>query len=564
MSEYTREEEEEEEEETTMSMWSKMLNVLLLATSACSIPMESSFSGDHLPNGWTWEERVSGSETMRLMFAVKQTNLNVLESELMAVSDPTSTRYGNHLSNEEVHDLIAPRDEDLMTVLEFIRSHDLEPISLTPNSDIVAVDVTLDQAETMLNAEYYRVAHAESETHVLRTRSYELPEKVVNAVDFVSPTLHVPPAPRHAVPNGMMIEPQIGNSPKRLRELYSVDVEGKAEDNSMAVTAFLKQYYSKASLHEFWKLYCSGITCGKGDPATAGDAVTGLTSGVEAMLDIESITGVAGNVTSAFWGFSGNSKDNKENEPFMSWLALVSNTSDADVPKLFSTSYGENENSWSFEAASRLNVEFQKAGARGLSLLFASGDSGANCQDGTFQPNFPSSSPWITAVGGVGGSTPGEEFAIGLSSGGFSNRWAVPSWQQDAVAAYLKDTKDLPPKSSGYNVTGRGYPDIAAQGQDFTVVSNLVPIPGVAGTSCAAPTASGVIALLNDARLQAGESTLGFLNPWIYQNMGKWNDVVKGSSSGGCDMGEGWPAEAGWDAVTGVGTPNYKKLVGTI
>lgn len=129
----------------------------------------------------------------------------------------------------------------------------------------------------------------------------------------------------------------------------------------------------------------------------------------------------------------------------------------------------------------------------------------------------------------------------------------------------------IPPASSGYNISGRAYPDIAAQASrtithrrlvharallvvppaapvtagavpptsasplvsvasytcrymltcalqfdgiiqqatDFTVVANRIPNPGVAGTSCATPTASGVIALLNDALLQAGKPVLG-------------------------------------------------------
>jgi len=204
-----------------------------------------------------------------------------------------------------------------------------------------------------------------------------------------------------------------------------------------------------------------------------------------------------------------------------------------------------------------LNVEFQKAGARGISLLFASGDEGANCKNKRFTPETPSSSPWVTAVGGtyLGGDT-----AIGLSSGGFSDRWKQPTWQADAVGQYLTQS-GLPPKSAGYNISGRAYPDIAAQANDFTVIVDRVPLPGVAGTSCASPSAAGVIALLNDARLQAGKSVLGFLNPWIYQNGGKWNDITKGKSNGG-SCGGGWPATKGWDAVTGYGSPNYKHLVG--
>ena len=49
--------------------------------------------------------------------------------------------------------------------------------------------------------------------------------------------------------------------------------------------------------------------------------------------------GVAGNVEAEFWGYAGRSPDNPANEPFIKWMTAVSNTSDADVPKLFSTSY---------------------------------------------------------------------------------------------------------------------------------------------------------------------------------------------------------------------------------
>jgi uncharacterized protein YjbI with pentapeptide repeats len=62
--------------------------------------------------------------------------------------------------------------------------------------------------------------------------------------------------------------------------------------------------------------------------------------------------------------------DNPQNEPFLKWLGVVSNTSDAAVPKLFSTSYGEDETSVSTAYADRINIEFVKAGARGISLLY--------------------------------------------------------------------------------------------------------------------------------------------------------------------------------------------------
>merc|ERR1711998_386384 len=254
------------------------------------------------------------------------------------------------------------------------------------------------------------------------------------------------------------------------------------------------------------------------------------------------------------------------------WLSQVSSTGDDTIPKIFSTSYGEDENSWSFEAASRLNVEFQKAGARGISLLYASGDEGANCESGgdpvgseiDFAPEGPGSSPYVTAVGGTqpasGWPAPGGETAVGLSSGGFSNYWEMPDWQKDAVAKYLTQS-GLPDQATRtYNTSGRAYPDISAQAMNFLVVEGPISLPGVAGTSCASPTAAGIFSLLNDARMQAGQSSLGFLNPFIYENAAAFNDITTGSGDG-CGLGApGWPAKEGWDAVTGVGTPDYSKL----
>merc|ERR1712203_1002274 len=116
----------------------------------------------------------------------------------------------------------------------------------------------------------------------------------------------------------------------------------------------------------------------------------------------------------------------------------------------------------------------------------------------------------------------------------------------------------IPSTSKGYNISGRGYPDIAAQATNFCVNPGGC---GVAGTSCASPTAAALFSLLNDLRLQNGQSTLGFLNPLIYQHQEAFNDITTGSSQGcGFFSSDGWPAKKGWDAVTGVGTVNFAKL----
>lgn len=269
-----------------------------------------------------------------------------------------------------------------------------------------------------------------------------------------------------------------------------------------------------------------------------------------------------------FWGFSGASPQDAEDEPFLTWLYQVGNTSDATVPKLFSTSYGEEETSeLPSSYADRINAEFVKCGTRGITLLFASGDSGAvpasgKCVDGAFSPKWPATSPYVTAVGGTDSPTVMPETSWTYSSGGFSNNFPQQWWQETAVASYLKNSA-VPSPEGLFNASGRGFPDIAAQAADFQVIANGNTM-SVAGTSCASPTAAAIFGLLNDARAVANKTSLGFLNPMLYANPSALNDCAKGTQLGCDGPSSGFPAVAGWDAVTGLGSPNYGSLLSVV
>lgn len=81
----------------------------------------------------------------------------------------------------------------------------------------------------------------------------------------------------------------------------------------------------------------------------------------------------------------------------------------------------------------------------------------------------------------------------------------------------------------------QAYPDVSAQSDRFEIFfqGHLVHI---GGTSASAPTVAGIVALLNDARLSQGKSTLGFLNPFLYQtaakSKGALNDITVGNNPG--------------------------------
>lgn len=186
-----------------------------------------------------------------------------------------------------------------------------------------------------------------------------------------------------------------------------------------------------------------------------------------------------------------------------------------------------------------------------------------------FHPDFPAASPYVTAVGGTDfatQSTIGYETAWDASGGGFSNTFEIPSYQADAVATY-KSTATLP-DSKYYNDTGRGYPDISALGgqvNSYCIAygGKGTKFAGVAGTSAASPVAAGVFAVLNNVRLAAGGSALGFVNPFLYQNADAFNDVTTGKNNAG-GAKAGFDAAAGWDPATGLGTPDYTKLAAAI
>jgi len=284
--------------------------------------------------------------------------------------------------------------------------------------------------------------------------------------------------------------------------------------------------------------------------------------GIEAMLDVEYGMALgAGVQRNVFWYTPGrmpNSTD-PDNEPYEEWLWNVAK--DANAPHIFSISYGDNEHTVQRSYAERVNIEFTKAGVRGITIMASSGDGGVGGGQPTactkFIPTFPAASPFITAIGGTQG-TP--ERGAGLSSGGFSWWWDRPQYQKAFVDKYFEVATNLPP-ADRYNRTSAAFPDIAAQAVGFTIVISGFST-SVSGTSCSSPTVAGIFALLNDLRYQAGKPPLGFLNPLIYQNPTAFNDITTGNNPG-CGT-QGFYAAPGWDPVTGLGTPNYPKLAALV
>jgi len=353
-------------------------------------------------------------------------------------------------------------------------------------------------------------------------------------------------------------------TPRFLKDQYNIgSAVGKQKNNSQAVVQWLEEYFNMADLDEFFTLL---LPSALGDrPTETGPNSWG--AGLESSLDIEYIMSTGEHVPTLFW----SNKDPPHNgDPFLAWAVALS--TEANPPLVNSVSYGEDEKDNSASYMMRVDQEFQKAGVRGISILFASGDSGVGGSDFSckrFVPDFPASSPSITSVGGTemsGFIENGHEIVNGLSGGGFSDVFSQPAYQKQAVQGYIKSIGKKLPAQRYWNATGRAYPDIAALSSNFIIVVNLIPVPGIAGTSCAAPTTAGMISLLNDLRLAKRQPPFGFLNPLLYKLGAAGSlaltDVTQGSNPG-CGT-DGFFATKGWDPSTGFGSVNYSEFAQVI
>jgi len=175
--------------------------------------------------------------------------------------------------------------------------------------------------------------------------------------------------------------------------------------------------------------------------------------------------------------------------------------------------------------------------------------------------NWPASSAWVTAVGATMGvatnRTPevtcqtnaskpwGATPPLITSGGGYSLAVPTPAWQ-----------------ASVNSRRGRGVPDVSLNGHAYAIVVGGRWLT-VDGTSASAPSFAGIVSLLNSRRKAAGLTTLGFLNPMLYANEDAFNDITIGdnkcASKGWLCCG-GYDSTKGWDPVTGLGTPDFRKL----
>ena len=303
----------------------------------------------------------------------------------------------------------------------------------------------------------------------------------------------------------------------------------------------LETYFKKL------KIALPSVTSVSVDAAT--NAPTGDANGpdAEVMLDIEVAGAIAPSAKIVAY-FAPNT-----DQGFLDAVTTaVHDTKNA--PTIVSISWGGPESTWTAQATTNFDAAFAAAALLGITVTVAAGDSGSTdgVTDGLAHVDFPASSPHVLACGGTTLAFSTTKIASevvwndgatgGATGGGVSDVFPLPSWQSAA---------NVPPSANAGAHVGRGVPDIAGNADPETGYEVVVDGSSfvIGGTSAVAPLWAGLIARIN----ANGGKSVGFINPQLYATPNALRDITSGNNGA-------YMAGAGWDACTGLGSPNGASL----
>jgi kumamolisin len=280
----------------------------------------------------------------------------------------------------------------------------------------------------------------------------------------------------------------------------------------------------------------------------------------EVLLDIEVAGGVAPGAAQVVY-FAPNT-----DQGFVD--AVTTAVHATPTPAVVSISWGQSEDSWTAQARTSLDQAMADAAALGVTVTVAAGDNGSSDgQSGTgTHVDFPASSPHALACGGTslrGNTTTGvissetvwnDGASGGATGGGVSDTFGLPSWQ---AAAGVPAQAGTPAGAAA----GRGVPDVAGCADPAT--GYQVRVDGqstvIGGTSAVSPLWAGLISRL----VQSTGKPFGLIQPLLYAGVtagtaaAGFRDITSGSNGA-------YAAGPGWDACTGLGTPEATSLLTTL
>lgn len=461
-------------------------------------------------------------------------------------------RDRKYLSREQFASAYGARAEDVAAVGKFAREHGLEVFSENRARRSVILSGTVEAFSSAFGTELDRWEHPLG-TYRCRTGTLTVPAELDGVILGVFGLDNRPQAKAHfrvrkktSAQSGA-----VSYSPVQVADAYDFPSGLDGGGQCIGIVE-LGGGYNAPDLETFFSGL--GITMPTVTPVSVDGATnspTGDPNGAdgEVELDIEVAGAIAPGAQLAMY-FAPNT-----DAGFLDAVTTAIHDTDRK-PSIISISWGGPESSWTEQAMDALNSACQDAATLGVTVLVASGDDGSSdgVSSGAPTVDFPASSPYVIGCGGttldLSGGTITEEGVWndlsqneGATGGGVSETFAIPSFQSSA---------GVPKAPNGF--PGRGVPDVAGDADPETgynvVVDGQQTVIG--GTSAVAPLWAGLIARIN----QSMGKNAGYLNPLIYTAgvEAAMHDIESGNNGA-------YSAGPGWDACTGLGSPDGGKLL---
>ena len=438
-------------------------------------------------------------------------------------------------------------DPAVVTKLEaFAKEHGLNVGEVSLARRTVKISGTAAQLTSAFNVELSQ-HELNGQTYRMRSNSIHVPEDVADSIEAVLGFDNRPQARAHfrVLDAGMKAAAaSTSYTPPQVAALYQFPTGVNGAGQTVGIIelgggfkpADLKKYFAGLKIAEP-KVVAVSVDKAKNAPSNPNSADG------EVLLDIEVAGSVAPGAQIAVY-FAPNT-----DQGFLDALTTAIHDT-THKPTVISISWGGPESTWTAQAMTAFDSAAQDAAALGVTICAASGDSGSSdgVPDGGNHVDFPASSPHILACGGTslqssGGAITNESVwndgaQGGAGGGGFSVQFPLPSWQKSG--------------------SGRGVPDVSGDADPQTGYQVLVDGQSmvIGGTSAVAPLWSGLIALLN----QKLRKPVGFLQPVLYElpaSSGALRDITQGSNGA-------YSAGPGWDAASGLGSPDGVKLLAAL
>ena len=466
------------------------------------------------------------------------------------------SRSSEQLTPEQFADRYGADPADLDQISSFAQRHGLQVTETDRARRSVQLSGAISAMQAAFGVQLHDYRHRGS-TYRLRQGPVHLPTELQGIVTAVFGLDNRPQADTHFRLLSPAAVSQQSFNPTDLARLYSFPTSATGQGETIGIIELgggyqqtdLDAYFQQLGIDPVPQVTAVSVDGGQNNPTGDPNSADG-----EVELDIEVAGAIAPGAKQKVF-FAPNS-----DQGFID--AITSAVHDPDV-SLISISWGQAESNFTSQSLTAFNQAFQEAGTMGKTVFVAAGDNGSSDgeSDGKNHVDFPSSSPFAVACGGT---------TLQATSGNSSiiseTVWNEESRGEGATGGGVSDYFSKPDYQSGINVPppqsqsgGRGVPDVAADADPVTGYQVLVDGTQsvIGGTSAVAPLYAGLFALINELLVNSGQPRAGYVHPALYQNPQVFRDITSGNNGA-------FTAGPGWDATTGLGSPNGTQIADTL